>query len=132
MADSSNRKFVVIVSSSAQCGTARNDISLARSYSCNVTVPGDCGRMTGTAVPAGGPRQAAGSITFTQCSARSTTAGGGTERTALQTYITPRNISLLVQVLGEHVGACREVTAEAEPVTVTVIDAGRKESCPGR
>jgi hypothetical protein len=50
---------------------------------------------------------------------------GVTERTALQTYTTPHNISLLAKVLGEHAATYREVMAEAEPVTITVPDAGR-------
>jgi len=50
---------------------------------------------------------------------------GVTERTALQTYTTPHNISLLAKVLAEHAATYREVMAEAEPVTITVPDAGR-------
>ncbi len=50
---------------------------------------------------------------------------GVTERTALQSYTTPHNISLLAKVLGEHAAAYRDVMAEAEPVTITVPDAGR-------
>ncbi|MFI6162976.1 hypothetical protein ACIA59_23875 [Micromonospora haikouensis] len=50
---------------------------------------------------------------------------GVTERTALQSYITPHNISLLAKVLGEHAATYRDVMAEAEPVTITVPDAGR-------
>ncbi|MFB6396502.1 hypothetical protein [Polymorphospora lycopeni] len=50
---------------------------------------------------------------------------GVTERTALQTYTTPHNISLLANVLGEHAATYREVMAEADPVTITVPDAGR-------
>lgn len=50
---------------------------------------------------------------------------GVTERTALQSYTTPHNISLLAKVLGEHAATYRQVMAEAEPVTITVPDAGR-------
>ncbi|MDG4834205.1 hypothetical protein O7627_33615 [Solwaraspora sp. WMMD1047] len=50
---------------------------------------------------------------------------GVTERTALQTYTTPYNISLLAKVLAEQAATYREVMAEAEPVTITVQDAGR-------
>ena len=50
---------------------------------------------------------------------------GVTERTALQSYITPHNISLLAKVLGGHAATYRDVMAEAEPATITVPDAGR-------
>jgi hypothetical protein len=50
---------------------------------------------------------------------------GVTERTALQTYTTPHNISLMAKILGEHAATYREVMADAEPVTITVPDAGR-------
>ncbi|MFC6019974.1 hypothetical protein ACFP2T_27735 [Plantactinospora solaniradicis] len=56
---------------------------------------------------------------------------GVTERTALQTYTTPHAISLLAKVLAEHAATYQEVMAEAEPVTITVADAGRMTAALG-
>ncbi|MEU2610648.1 hypothetical protein ABZ570_03540 [Micromonospora sp. NPDC007271] len=50
---------------------------------------------------------------------------GVTERTALQTYITPHVIAVMAEVLGRHSATYREVMAEAEPMALTVPDAGR-------
>ncbi|WP_432898236.1 hypothetical protein ACQP1S_21130 [Micromonospora matsumotoense] len=50
---------------------------------------------------------------------------GVTERTARQSHTTPHHISLLATVLGEHAATYRDVMAEAEPVTITVPEAGR-------
>ncbi|MFG2058535.1 hypothetical protein ACGFI9_31375 [Micromonospora sp. NPDC048930] len=50
---------------------------------------------------------------------------GVTERTALQTYITPHVIAVMAEVLGEHAATLREMMTEAEPMTLTVPDAGR-------
>jgi hypothetical protein len=50
---------------------------------------------------------------------------GVTERTALQTYIAPHVIAVMADVLGRHSATYREVMAEAEPMALTVPDAGR-------
>ncbi|MFE9651828.1 hypothetical protein [Micromonospora sp. NPDC006431] len=50
---------------------------------------------------------------------------GVTERTALQTYITPQVIALMAKILGAHAATYHEVMTEAEPMALTVPDAGR-------
>ena len=77
VARSSSCAVVVTASSSTQYRTARNGTPAAPSRSRNETVRSVSGRITRTSAQAGAPRHDAGSVSFTQCNARSATVRGG-------------------------------------------------------